>query len=413
MSEFFDDLETRSMDEREADLFGRLPAAIAHATGNASGWANHLAEVDASAITSRSALARLPVLRKEKLKDAQAAEPPFGGFVAARPDEMGRVFMSPGPIFEIQGTGNDPWRAARPFYAAGFRPGDLAHNSFAYHMTPGGFIMESGALALGCSVYPAGIGNTEMQIGAIELMKPVGFLGTPDYLKVLLDKADELGKDISSIRRGSVGGGALFPSLRDEYADRGVTVTQTYATADVGVVAYESVAAVDGMIVNEDCIIEIVKPGTNEPLPDGEVGEVVVTTFNPAYPMIRFGTGDLSAVYAGTSACGRTNTRIKGWMGRADQTTKIKGMFVHPSQVAEIGKRHSELGRLRLVVSRDGAQDAMTLQAESTDRSDNLAEALKATIRDVTKLGGAVQFADKDSLPNDGKVIDDQRNYNA
>ncbi|MEM8646513.1 MAG: AMP-binding protein, partial [Pseudomonadota bacterium] len=398
--------------EREADIFGRLPGFLAMAMEKAPGWAKQLEGIDPIAVTSRQALAALPVLRKGELKDAQAAHPPFGGFVAAPPDKLGRVFMSPGPIFEPQGTEPDPWRGARTYYAAGFRPGDVVHNSFAYHLTPGGFILDSGAQALGCAVFPAGIGNTEMQVDAIELMKPVGFTGTPDYLKVLLDKAEELGKDVSSIKRALVGGGALFPALRQEYADRGVATVQCYATADVGVISYES-SALEGMIIDEGCIVEIVRPGTGEPVAEGEVGEVVVTTFNPVYPMIRFGTGDLSAVLPGTSPCGRTNMRIKGWMGRADQTTKIKGMFVHPSQVAEIGKRHGELGRLRLVVSRDGAQDAMTLQAECPNGSDGLTEALKATLKDVTKMNGSVDLVGEGTLPNDGKVIDDQRDYNA
>ncbi|MEM8689950.1 MAG: AMP-binding protein [Pseudomonadota bacterium] len=412
MSDHYDDLETRSADEREADLFGRLPGFLEMAVQKAPGWAKQLEGMDAQAVTSREALAALPVLRKGELKDAQAAEPPFGGFVAAPPDKLGRVFMSPGPIFEPQGTEPDPWRGARTYYAAGFRPGDVVHNSFAYHLTPGGFILDSGAQALGCAVFPAGIGNTEMQVEAIELMKPVGFTGTPDYLKVLLDKAAEMGKDVSSIKRALVGGGALFPALRQEYAERGVATVQCYATADVGVISYES-EALEGMIIDEGCIVEIVKPGTDEPVAEGEVGEVVVTTFNPVYPMIRFGTGDLSAVLPGISPCGRTNMRIKGWMGRADQTTKIKGMFVHPSQVAEIAKRHSELGRLRLVVSRDGAQDAMMLQAECANGSDGLAEALKATLKDITKMSGSVDLVGEGALPNDGKVIDDQRDYNA
>ncbi len=412
MSDHYDDLETRSADEREADVFGRLPGFLAMAIEKAPGWAKQLEGIDAQAVTSREALAALPVLRKGDLKEAQAASPPFGGFVAAPPDKLGRVFMSPGPIFEPQGREPDPWRGARTYYAAGFRPGDVIHNSFAYHLTPGGFILDSGAQALGCAVFPAGIGNTEMQVDAIELMKPVGFTGTPDYLKVLLDKAEELGKDVSSIKRALVGGGALFPALRQEYAERGVATVQCYATADVGVIAYES-EALEGMITDEGCIVEIVRPGTGEPVDEGEVGEVVVTTFNSVYPMIRFGTGDLSAVLPGASPCGRTNKRIKGWMGRADQTTKIKGMFVHPSQVAEIGKRHSELGRLRLVVSRDGAQDAMTLQAECADGASGLAEALKATLKDVTKMSGSVDLVGEGTLPNDGKVIDDQRDYNA
>ncbi len=412
MSEYYDDLEIRSADEREADLFDRLPGALGAAIEKASGWAKHLEGVDSLGVKSRRELARLPILRKSELKNAQAADPPFGGFVAASADKLGRVFMSPGPIFEPQGTGVDPWRGARSFFAAGFRPGDLVHNSFSYHLTPGGFIMESGALALGCCVFPAGVGNTEMQVEVIELLKPIGFAGTPDYLKVLLDKAMELGKELSSFKHAVVSGGALFPALRHEYAERGVAVMQSYATADVGVIAYES-SALEGMIVDEGCIVEIVKPGTGDPVSDGEVGEVVVTTFNPAYPMIRFGTGDLSAVLAGTSACGRTNMRIKGWMGRADQTTKVKGMFVHPSQVAEIARRHDELGRLRLVVSRDGAQDAIVLLAESNDSSEGLRDAVAATLKSLTKISGKIELVGKASLPNDGKIIDDQRDYSA
>ena len=318
--------------------------------------------------------------------------------------------MSPGPIFEPMGTANDPWRAARAAYAAGFRSGSLAHNAFAYHLTPGGFIIDSGLTALGCTVIPAGIGNTEMQIDAIAQLRPEGYAGTPDYLKVILDKAAELGKDTSSIKHGLVSGGALFPSLRQEYADRGIRVLQCYATADVGLIAYES-EAVEGMIIDEDIIVEIVTPGTGEPVAPGEVGEVVVTTFNPVYPMIRFGTGDLSAIMAGTSPCGRTNQRIKGWMGRADQTTKVKGMFVHPSQVADVGRRHAELGRLRLIVARDGEQDAMTLQAECDDEPEGLAGAVAATLQTVCKVRGAVELVATGSLANDGKVIDDQRSY--
>ncbi|MGI9482802.1 MAG: phenylacetate--CoA ligase family protein [Hyphomicrobiales bacterium] len=412
MSDFYDELEIRSDDERNADLFVRLPQAIANAMDSAPGWAAQLKDISPAEIGSRKALSELPVLRKEELKEAQDANPPFGGFVSGGPKEMGRIFMSPGPIFEPQGHEKDPWRGARSLYAAGFRPGDIVHNAFAYHLTPGGFILDSAAMALGCAVVPAGIGNTEFQLDAIDALKPTGFTGTPDYLKVLLDKAAELGKDASSIKRAVVGGGALFPSLRQEYAERGVAVLQNYATADVGVIAYES-PALDGMIVEEGCIVEIVRPGTNEVLPDGEVGEVVVTTFNPVYPMIRFGTGDMSAVLEGTSPCGRTNMRIKGWMGRADQTTKVKGMFIHASQVADIGKRHPELGKLRLVVARADDSDVMTLRAESSACSDEFVNAVETSLKEVTKITGSVELVASGELPNDGLVIADERDYDA
>jgi phenylacetate-CoA ligase len=306
------------------------------------------------------------------------------------------------------GLSADPWRGARALFAAGFRPGDMVHNCFAYHLTPGGFILDEGARALGCAVIPAGIGNTELQMDNIEALKPVGFTGTPDFLKILQDKAAEAGRDVSSIKRALVSGGALFPSLREEYASRGVSVLQCYATADVGVIAYES-EAVEGMIVDEGVILEIVRPGTNEPVAEGEVGEVVVTNFNKTYPMIRFGTGDLSAILPGASPCGRTNQRIKGWMGRADQTTKVKGMFVHPSQVADIGKAHPELGKLRLVVGRSNEQDTLVLQAECSNPADGLADVVALTMQKICKIRGQVELVGVGSLANDGQVISDDR----
>ena len=306
-----------------------------------------------------------PILRKSDLVALQKTSPPFGGFAVVAPNKAKRLLMSPGPIFEPEGYGSDWWGVARALFAAGFRAGDIAHNSFAYHLTPGGFLLESGLHALGCAVIPGGIGNTEQQVDAIAHLRPSGYVGTPDFLKILLDAAAKSGKDASSIRRGLVSGAALPPSLRAELGGRGVAVLQCYATAELGVIAYESEAK-EGMIVNETVIVEIVRPGTGDPVADGEVGEVVVTSFNPDYPMVRLATGDLSAVLAGASPCGRTNTRIKGWMGRADQTTKIKGMFVHPGQVAEIARRHPELGRLRLTVTREAEQDVMTLHAECT-----------------------------------------------
>ncbi|MDH3739974.1 MAG: AMP-binding protein [Hyphomicrobiales bacterium] len=410
MTDFYDDLERRDPADREAALFAKLREFLPRVLAGAPGWARLLKDLDPGTLKTPDDLAGLPVLRKSELKDLQEKNPPFAGFTMGDTADFGRIFMSPGPIFEPMGTEPDPWRAARALYAAGFRDGTLVHNAFAYHLTPGGFLVDAGLRAVGCTVIPAGIGNTEMQIDVIAQLKPEGYAGTPDYLKVLLDKAAELGKETSSIKRGLVSGGALFPSLRAEYAERGISVLQCYATADVGLIAYESEAA-EGMIADEDIILEIVRPGTGEPVAPGEVGEVVVTTFNPVYPMIRFGTGDLSAIMEGPSPCGRTNTRIKGWMGRADQTTKVKGMFVHPSQIADVGRRHGELGRLRLVVARDGEQDAMMLQAECASPSADLADAVAASLQAVCKVRGSVDLVAPGSLANDGKVIDDQRSY--
>jgi phenylacetate-CoA ligase len=407
MTEHFDSLETRDPAERERDLMSRLPELIVRAAG-APGWVEQLGGVEPESITSRAALARLAVLRKSELAQRQRARPPFGGFNISAPGKMRRLLMSPGPIFEPEGTGKDFWGAARALFAAGFRAGDIVHNSFAYHLTPGGFIMESGAHALGCVVVPAGTGNTEQQVEAIAHLKPSGYAGTPDFLKILLDAAAKTGKDVSSLKRGLVSGAALPSSLRQELASRGVKVLQCYATAELGIIAYES-AAREGMIVNEDLLLEIVRPGTGDPLPPGEVGEVVVTSFNPDYPMIRLATGDLSAAMPGSSPCGRTNMRVAGWMGRADQTTKIKGMFVHPQQLAELAKRHPELGRLRLIVKRANEQDAMTLMAEAAAPAEALRTAVAATLNAVTKLRGEVQFAVPGSLPNDGKIIADER----
>ncbi|HEX2351910.1 MAG TPA: AMP-binding protein [Xanthobacteraceae bacterium] len=405
--EHYDSLETRDPDDRELEFSSWLPDLMAIAL-RAPGWATQLAGIDPHAVTSRAALAKLPVLRKSELVTRQKEVPPFGGFNVTAPAQLRRLLMSPGPIFEPEGKGKDFWGAARMLFAAGFRSGDVVHNCFSYHLTPGGFIMESGAHALGCAVIPAGTGNTEQQLEAIAHFKPSGYLGTPDYLKILLDAAAKAGKDASSLRRALVSGAALPHSLRQELAARGVEVRQCYATADLGVIAYESEGG-EGMIVNETLLVEIVRPGTGDPVAAGEVGEVVVTSFNPDYPMIRLATGDLSAVLPGRSPCGRTNMRLAGWMGRADQTTKVKGMFVHPAQVAEIGKRHPELGRLRLVVTRAGEQDAMTLMAECAAPAAPLQEALVATLRAVTKLGGEVKLVAPGSLPNDGKVIADER----
>jgi phenylacetate-CoA ligase len=406
-SEYYDDLETRAPEERERDLLAQLPYFIALAL-RAPGWAKHLHGVDPHAITSRAALAALPVLRKSELTARQRELPPFGGFNVTAPGRLRRLLMSPGPIFEPEGQAKDFWGAARALFAAGIRSGDIVHNSFSYHLTPGGFIMEAGVHALGCAVIPAGTGNTEQQVEAIAHLRPAAYLGTPDYLKILLDAAATAGKDVSSLKRGLVSGAALPASLRQELAQRGVTVLQCYATADLGVIAFESEAR-EGMIVNEKLLVEIVRPGTGDPIAIGEVGEVVVTAFNPDYPMIRLATGDLSMLMAGRSSCGRSNVRLAGWMGRADQTTKIKGMFVHPAQVAEIGKRHPELGRLRLVVKRTNEQDVMTLLAEAAAAPERLPAALRETLQSVTKLRGEVALVPPGSLPNDGKLIADER----
>jgi phenylacetate-coenzyme A ligase PaaK-like adenylate-forming protein len=403
----YDALETRAPEARERDLLARLPEAIAHAM-TAPGWARQLAGVDAGTVTSRRVLAQLPLLRKADLPALQKASPPFGGFNVTPPARARRLLMSPGPIFEPEHEDGDWWGGARVMFAAGFRPGDIVHNSFAYHLTPGGHMLDVAAHLLGCAVIPAGPSNTEQQVDAIAHLKPSGYVGTPDFLKILLDAAAHAGKDASSLKRGLVSGAALPASLRKEFAERGVAVAQTYAAAEFGFIAYES-AGHDGMILNEALILEIVRPGTGDPLADGEVGEVVLTSLNPHYPMIRLATGDLSAVLAGRSPCGRTNTRLKGWMGRADQTTKIKGMFVHPGQVAEIARRHPGLGRLRLVVTRDGEQDVMRLDAECTESG--IEASVAATLQSITKLRGHVRLVAPGTLPNDGKLVADERTY--
>jgi phenylacetate-coenzyme A ligase PaaK-like adenylate-forming protein len=407
MQQFYDTLETRAPETREREQFAKLPDTIARAM-TAPGWSAQLAGVDPKSVMSRAALAALPVLRKSDLKDRQQERPPFGGFAVAAPGQLKRLLMSPGPIFEPQGQGTDWGNAARALFAAGFRSGDIMHNSFSYHLTPGGFILEAGAHALGCAVIPGGVGNTEQQVEAIVHLKPSGYTGTPDFLKILLDAAEKTGKDVSSLKRGLVSGAALPSSLREHLAGRGVTVKQCYATAELGLIAYET-PALEGMVVNESVIVEIVRPGTGDLVSEGEVGEVVVTSFNPDYPMIRLATGDLSAVLAGRSPCGRTNMRIKGWMGRADQTTKVKGMFVHPGQIAEVAKRHPELGRVRLSVTREREQDVMTFAAECATRPGGLEDAVAATLQAVTKLKGRVELVAPGTLPNDGKIIADDR----
>ncbi|MBC8118642.1 MAG: AMP-binding protein, partial [Burkholderiaceae bacterium] len=359
-------------------------------------------------MNSRAALATLPVLRKSDLPALQRGRPPLGGFSSDELQRFGRLFVSPGPIYEPEGKHDDAWRASRALHAAGFTGGDIVLNTFSYHLVPGGFIMDGGARCLGCTVIPAGPGNTEQQLDIIEQLRPVAYTGTPDFLKILLDAGDAARRDVSSIKKAVVSGAAFPPSLQATIKARGIEAYQAYAIADVGVIAYESLAR-EGLIVNEDVLIEVVRPGTGTPVAEGEVGEVVVTSFDSDRPWIRLAIGDLSAILPGISPCGRTNTRIKGWMGRADQTTKVKGMFVRPEQVADVARRHRELKRVRLVVTRTGEADAMTLRAESDSHDPALQRAVSETLRSITKLGGSVELLAVGSLPNDGKVIDDCR----
>jgi phenylacetate-coenzyme A ligase PaaK-like adenylate-forming protein len=411
MPEYYDSLETRSPLQRERALLAALPGQVAHAKRNAAGWARILAGVDPAAVTGRAALAKLPVTRKSDLDGLQKAERPLGGLNATPLAQLGKIFASPGPIYDPEGRGRDWWRTARALFAAGFRPGDLAINTFAYHFTPAGSMLETGALALGCTVVPTGTGQTEMQAAAIADLRASAYIGTPSFLKLIVEKADELKTDIRSLEKAAVGAEYLPPALRAAMGERGIRVLQSYASADLGLIAYES-DAIEGMILDEGLILEIVRPGTGDPVPEGEVGEVVITTFNPDYPLIRFGTGDLSAILPGPSPCGRTNMRIRGWMGRADQTTKVKGMFVHPSQVAEVLKRHGQILKARLVVDNPGGTDRMTLHCEvrSTPAA-GLAQAIADSIREITKLRGEVAFRNLGELPNDGKVIEDAKKY--
>ncbi|WP_101046673.1 phenylacetate--CoA ligase family protein [Macromonas nakdongensis] len=424
MSAHFDALETRSPAEREAALMAALPAHIAHAQRHSAAYAQLLAGVDAAAVNSRDALARLPVVRKHELLERQQAAraaggDPFGGFATIgwrrllRSTGARRVFQSPGPIYEPEGATADYWRSGRAMAAAGFAAGDLVHNCFSYHLTPGAWIMEAGAHALGCTVVPGGVGNTEQQLAAIQDLQPEAYAGTPSFLRILVEKAEQTGIALS-LRKALVSGEACPPSLRDWLGERGITAYQCYATADAGLIAYETPAR-EGLVLDEGVVLEIVRPGTGDPVAEGEVGEVVVTVLNPDYPLIRFGTGDLSAVLPGPCPTGRTNTRIKGWLGRADQTTKIKGMFVHPSQVAEVLRRHPEALKARLVVTGQMADDHMALQVETVqplaDDTATLVRALEDSVRDVTKLRGQVTLVAAGSLPNDGKVIEDARRY--
>jgi len=415
MTGYLDRLETRDPQEREASLFAALPEHLAYAKANAPGLARILRDVDPSDVASRAALARLPVTRKSDLKELQRADRPLGGLNATPLEKLAKIFVSPGQIYDPEGHGRDWWRTARALYAAGFRAGDIVVNTFAYHFTPAGSMLESGATALGCVAVPTGTGQTEMQVATIADLGVNAYIGTPSFLKLIVEKADETRTDIACLKKAMVGAEYLPPALREAMRARGMSVMQCYASADLGLIAYESAmpdgTVNPGMIADEGIILEIVRPGTGDPVPEGDVGEVVVTSFNRDYPLIRFGTGDLSAVLPGASPCGRTNVRIKGWMGRADQTTKVKAMFVTPSQVAEVVRRHVEIRKARLVVDREGEQDRMTLRCEVEAGNDALLKRIVATIREVTKLRGEVELVGPGALPNDGKVIDDTRKY--
>lgn len=405
MTQFFDALETQTADERAARLAKALPAQIGRAQ-TLAGYAGALSDVDAQGVTTPADLAGLPVLRKSDLGRAQSGQAPFGGLTTKPPSDFAHVFQSPGPIYEPGGAAHDWWRMGRFLHACGIGPGDIVQNCFGYHLTPAGMIFENGARAVGAAVLPAGTGQTELQAQAAHDIGVTAYAGTPDYLKVILDKAEEMGLPLG-ITRAAVGGGALFPSLRRDYADRGIACLQCYATADLGNIAYESPVQ-EGLIVDEGVIVEIVTPGTGDPVPPGEVGEVVVTSLNPDYPLIRFATGDLSAVMEGESPCGRTNMRIRGWMGRADQTTKIKGMFVRPEQVAALVSRHAEIARARVIATREGEMDVMTVRIEADGGAPGH---YAGAVSDVLKLKGRIEIVARGSLPNDGLVIEDLRSY--
>ncbi len=414
-----DKLETRSHEEREKTLLQDLAEQVQYAKTHTEYFGRLFDKIDAKTINTRQALATLPVTRKSELSVAQKKSPPFGGMNSTPVQQLKRIFQSPGPIHEPQGLGMDGFRLARALRAAGFKAGDLVHNAFSYHFTPGAWMLEGGAHALGCCVFPAGVGQTELQAQTIDHLKPTAYTGTPSFLKIILEKADEMGLDSSSIKKAVVSGEALTPSMRAWFKARNITVISTYATADVGLIAYETPELASGMVIDEEIILEIVEPNGSKPMPIGEVGEVVITIFDKDYPLIRFGTGDLSAIdpesVLKASPCGRSNLRIKGWLGRADQTTKIKGMFVHPGQVAEIARKHPEISKARVVVSGNIGSEVMTFHCELKEESHADLTALKEAIiqstRDVTKLRADVSFEGNNTLPADGKFIEDVRTY--
>ena len=410
MTEYYDVRETRSEEQRTQELTTGVIAQLVHAKSRAPAYSNLFADINVEDFRSLDDLVDLPITRKSALLELQADSPPFGGFAACAGDELKYIFSSPGPIYEPQTHRTDYWRFARFLYASGVRKGDLVVNTFSYHMTPAGAMFDSACHALGASVFPGGVGQTEQQIDAITALKPSGYSGTPSFLKILLDKAEELGTDISSIDKALVSGEAFPQAIRDQFADSGIQALQCYGTADLGLIAYESQAD-SGLIIDEDVFIEIVRPGTGDRVPDGEVGEVVITTLNPDYPLIRFATGDMSAILEGQSPCGRTNKRIKGWMGRADQTAKVKGMFIHPEQIQKIVNKHPEIHRARLVVEWIDQKDKMTLRCETSHSDEAFVQQVSQSVRDFCKVGGAVELLGKGSLPNDGIVIEDIRQY--
>jgi len=409
---FYDALETRSPEEREAALMAELPRVVAAAKEHAPAYRRLLAKVRPEDITDRRALVDLPLTRKSDLIEMQRRDPPFGGLNAAPIGSVARVFSSPGPIYEVEGRRPDFFRMARAMYAAGIRSSDLIHVAFSYHLTPAGAMVDSAAQALGCPVIPAGTGQTELQLRTITDLKPNAYVGTPSFLKILLDRAAEQNSVLGSIKKALVGAEAFPAVLRSEFRHRGITALQCYGTADLGLIAYETIGAdgevCPGMVLDEGIIVELVQPGTGDPVPPGEVGEVVVTTLTPEYPLIRFATGDLSALLAGASPCGRTNHRIKGWMGRADQTAKVRGMFVHPEQVAEIVRRHKSIIRARLVIERPASADQMSLHIEMGEPAESVG-AIAESAQAVTKLRAEIVRVPEGSLPNDGKVIEDRR----
>ena len=405
MTTFYDERETRPPEARESALMDALRAQVRHAKTHAPHYRETLADVDPDTLLDRAALARLPVLYKSDLVDLQAKSPPLGGLATRPASAFKRLYLSPGPIAEPEAD-HPHWRMERALWAAGFRADDRVMNTFAYHLTPAGFMFDHAAAAIGCAVFPGGVGNTETQVEAFARLGVGGYIGTPDFLKIILEKADASGVALGSVTRALVSGGPLFPNLRQWYAERGIAVRQCYGTAELGLIAYEAAGPGDGMVIDEDALVEIVRPGTGDPVPDGEV---VVTTFNAAYPLIRFSTGDLSAVMTGQSPCGRTNRRLKGWMGRADQTTKVRGMFVHPRQVANIVRRFPQIARARLEVGEDGGRDTLLLHIESAERGAAFAETVAEAIRAECRVRGEVAFAEAGALPNDGKVIDDKR----
>lgn len=409
----YDSLEIRDPAERERQLLEALRALVTQVKSVSPYYAERLDGTSPAALTSRTALARLPVLYKSQLIELQAETRPFGGLTELAPGQMRRLFMSPGPIAEAQGRDDaskgDHWRMARALHAAGFRPGDMMFNGFSYHLTPAGFMFDAAAAKLGCAVFAGGVGNVGSQIQAIRHFGINAYAGTPDFLKIIMETAQSLQKPLITMEKGLVTGGPLFPQLRTWYEERGVLIRQCYGTAELGLIAYESATPSDGMVIAEDCIVEIVRPGTGDPVPEGEVGEVVVTTFDTAYPMIRLATGDLSAIMPGQSPCGRTNCRLKGWMGRADQTTKVRGMFVHPEQVANVIRRFPEIIRARFEVTETGGLDELCLLCETNASEPQIAEAVREAIRAECRLRSEVSFLAPNSLPNDGKVIDDKR----